>query len=130
MDVKGDLSGIAMPGEVKPFITERHAKIGLPYSPKGYPTELLSLSQQEGVRMRATVSEFGPVLLARILGLNDTQKECWQLSLNSATIERWGLSILKILLKCFNILPLRVKRSCKRIWNCFPGFDRNKYSVK
>ena len=74
MDVKGDLSGIAMPGEVKPFITERHAKIGLPYSPKGYPTELLSLSQQEGVRMRATVSEFGPVLLARILGLNDTQE--------------------------------------------------------
>ncbi|MGD0340893.1 MAG: helicase HerA-like domain-containing protein [Bacteroidales bacterium] len=74
MDVKGDLSGIAMPGEVKPFITERHAKIGLPYSPKGYPVELLSLSQQEGVRMRATVSEFGPVLLARILDLNDTQE--------------------------------------------------------
>ena len=73
MDVKGDLSGIAVPGEEKPFITERHAKIGLPYSTKGFPVELLSLSQQDGVRMRATVSEFGPVLLSRILDLNDTQ---------------------------------------------------------
>lgn len=73
MDVKGDLSGIAMPGEEKPFITERHAKLGLPFSPKGFPVELLSLSQQDGVRLRATVSEFGPVLLSRILDLNDTQ---------------------------------------------------------
>lgn len=73
MDVKGDLSGIAMPGEAKPFILERHAKLNLPFTPKGYPVELLSLSKQEGVRMRATVSEFGPVLLSRILDLNDTQ---------------------------------------------------------
>jgi uncharacterized protein len=74
MDVKGDLSGIAMPGEAKPFIVERHAKLKLPFSPKGYPVELMSLSQQEGVRLRATVSEFGPVLLSRILDLNDTQE--------------------------------------------------------
>ena len=74
MDVKGDLSGIAMPGVEKPFITERHAKINLPFSAKGYPVELMSLSQQEGVRLRATVSEFGPVLLSRILDLNDTQE--------------------------------------------------------
>jgi DNA helicase HerA-like ATPase len=74
MDVKGDLSGIAMPGVEKPFITERHAKIGLPFSVKGFPVELMSLSQQDGVRMRATVSEFGPVLLSRILELNDTQE--------------------------------------------------------
>jgi uncharacterized protein len=74
MDVKGDLSGIAMPGEEKPFITERHARIKLPYSPKGFPVELMSLSTQDGVRLRATVSEFGPVLLSRILDLNDTQE--------------------------------------------------------
>jgi DNA helicase HerA-like ATPase len=73
MDVKGDLSGIARPGEEKPFITERHARIGLPYSTGGCPVELLTISQQDGVRMRATVSEFGPVLLSRILDLNDTQ---------------------------------------------------------
>lgn len=73
MDVKGDLSGIAMPGEVKPFITERHTKINIPYSTKGFPVELLTISQQNGVRLRATVSEFGPVLFSRILDLNDTQ---------------------------------------------------------
>ena len=73
MDVKGDLSGIAMPGEEKPFITERHSKIGLPYMTRGCPVELLTLSKQDGVRLRATVSEFGPVLLSRILDLNDTQ---------------------------------------------------------
>ncbi len=73
MDVKGDLSGIAMPGEEKSFITERHEKIGLPYTAKGFPVELLSLSRQDGVRLRATVSEFGPVLLSRVLDLNETQ---------------------------------------------------------
>jgi len=73
MDVKGDLSGIAMAGKEKPFITERHARINISYSVKGFPVELMSLSKQEGVRLRATVSEFGPVLLSRILDLNDTQ---------------------------------------------------------
>ncbi len=74
MDVKGDLSGIAMPGVEKPFITERQVKLKLPFSVKGYPVELMSLSKQDGVRLRATVSEFGPVLLSRILDLNDTQE--------------------------------------------------------
>jgi uncharacterized protein len=74
MDVKGDLSGIAKPGEEKPFILERHAKINLPFVPQGFPVELMSLSQQGGVRLRATVSEFGPVLFSRILDLNDTQE--------------------------------------------------------
>ena len=73
MDVKGDLSGIAMPGVEKPFITDRHKKINIPYQVKGCPVELMTISKQDGVRMRATVSEFGPVLLGRILDLNDTQ---------------------------------------------------------
>jgi len=73
MDIKGDFSGIAEEGEEKPFITERHAKIDIPFSPKSFPVELLTLSEQNGVRLRATVSEFGPVLFSRILDLNDTQ---------------------------------------------------------
>ena len=73
MDIKGDLSGIAKRGEEKSFITERHTKIGLPYEAKGLPVELMSLSKQNGVRLRSTVSEFGPVLFSRVLGLNDTQ---------------------------------------------------------
>ncbi|TDP58580.1 helicase HerA-like domain-containing protein [Flavobacterium dankookense] len=73
MDIKGDFSGIAAVGEEKPFITERHAKITLPFEPQSFPVELMTLSAQDGVRMRATVSEFGPVLFSRILDLNDTQ---------------------------------------------------------
>lgn len=73
MDIKGDFSGIAKEGEKKPFITERHAKINIPYTTTAFPVELMSLSQQNGVRLRATVSEFGPVLFSRILDLNDTQ---------------------------------------------------------
>ncbi len=73
MDIKGDFSGIAKEGKEEGFITERHAKINLPYSVSAFPVELMSLSKQNGVRLRATVSEFGPVLFSRILDLNDTQ---------------------------------------------------------
>ncbi|KAB1067424.1 DUF853 family protein [Tamlana haliotis] len=73
MDLKGDLSGLAQASEGHPKITERHEKIGLPFEPKGFPVEILTLSEQDGVRLRATVSEFGPVLLSRILDLSETQ---------------------------------------------------------
>ena len=73
MDIKGDLSGIAAAGTSNPKIAERYQKIGGSWSPAAYPAELLSLSQEKGVRLRATVSEFGPVLLSKILELNDTQ---------------------------------------------------------
>ncbi|MFV0564849.1 MAG: helicase HerA-like domain-containing protein [Flavobacteriaceae bacterium] len=73
MDIKGDLSGLAQANDGHAKITERMAKIGLPYTPKGFPVEILTLSEQNGARLRATVSEFGPVLLSRILDLNDTQ---------------------------------------------------------
>jgi DNA helicase HerA-like ATPase len=73
MDIKGDFSGVAKEGEEKDFIKERHAKLNIPYSVSSFPVELMTLSKQEGVRLRSTVSEFGPVLFSRILGLNDTQ---------------------------------------------------------
>lgn len=73
MDIKGDFSGIAKEGEEKDFIKERHAKINIPYATAGFPVELMTLSKQDGVRLRSTVSEFGPVLFSRILDLNDTQ---------------------------------------------------------
>lgn len=73
MDIKGDLSGIAAEGSVNPKIEERHQKIGLPYQPKKFPVEFLSLSDEKGVRLRATVSEFGPILISKILELNDVQ---------------------------------------------------------
>ncbi|GAA0535442.1 helicase HerA-like domain-containing protein [Chitinophaga japonensis] len=73
MDIKGDLSGIAAAGSANSKIAERYQQIGSEWKPAAYPVELLSLSQDKGVRLRATVSEFGPVLLSKILELNDTQ---------------------------------------------------------
>ncbi len=73
MDVKGDLSGLAQPSPGHPKIDERHAKIGLPFEAKPFPVEILTISEQDGTRLRATVSEFGPVLLSRILDLTETQ---------------------------------------------------------
>ena len=73
MDIKGDLSGIAAAGTINDKITDRYQKLGIQYKPAAYPADLLTLSNEKGVRLRATVSEFGPVLLSKILELNDTQ---------------------------------------------------------
>ncbi len=73
MDIKGDLSGIAAPAQPNEKIQARQERMHIPWQPLGLPVELLTLSDEPGARLRATVSEFGPVLLSRILGLNDTQ---------------------------------------------------------
>lgn len=73
MDIKGDLSGIAAQGAINDKITERYRKMALTWKPDSFPAEFLSLSNEKGAKLRATVSEFGPVLLTKILGLNDTQ---------------------------------------------------------
>jgi DNA helicase HerA-like ATPase len=73
MDIKGDLSGIAAAGVLNDRLTERCQKLNISYQPASFPTELMTLNEGKGVRLRATVTEFGPVLLSKILGLNDTQ---------------------------------------------------------
>lgn len=73
MDIKGDLSGIAAEGATNDKIKDRYAKLNMEYKPALFPAELMTLTGQKGVHLRATVSEFGPVLLSKILGLNDTQ---------------------------------------------------------
>lgn len=74
MDIKGDLSGIGAAGTPNDKINERCASLGITYNPTAYPVEFLTLSNEPGSRLRATVSEFGPVLFSKILGLNDTQE--------------------------------------------------------
>ncbi len=74
MDLKGDLSGLAAEGESNEHIVWRHISIGdLPYDATAIPTELMTISEDKGVKLRATVTEFGPVLMSKILDLNDTQ---------------------------------------------------------
>ena len=72
-DMKGDVSGMAKEGPVNDKITERATALGISHTPSGYPVELYSLSGKVGSQMRATVTEFGPILLSKILELNEVQ---------------------------------------------------------
>jgi DNA helicase HerA-like ATPase len=72
-DVKGDLSGIGTAGEESDRVRQRASDTGYPWRAGGMPAEYLSLSGALGAQMRATVSSFGPLLLSKVLGLNDTQ---------------------------------------------------------
>jgi uncharacterized protein len=73
MDIKGDLSGIAEPGLNNPKVLERMVQLDVLFDTKGNPVELFSLKGKNGIRLRATVTEFGPILFSRIIDLNDTQ---------------------------------------------------------
>lgn len=73
MDIKGDVSGLSQAGAPNPKLDERHAHIGSPWKASAFPVELLSISDEPGAKLRATISEFGPVLLSKMLELNDTQ---------------------------------------------------------
>jgi DNA helicase HerA-like ATPase len=94
-DIKGDLSGIATPGTSSPKLLDRTAGIGQDWSPAFFPTEFFSLGGHgTGVPIRATVAGFGPLLLAKALGLNDTQESSLGLVFHYA--EDAGLPLLDL----------------------------------
>ena len=72
-DVKGDLSGVGAAGTPNERIDRRVKDTGFAWSPTAFPVEFLSLTGKSGAQLRATVSSFGPLLLSKVLGLNDTQ---------------------------------------------------------
>ena len=72
-DIKGDVSGMAMPGKASARVTQRASDTGFAWKASGFPVEFLSLTGAHGAQLRATVSSFGPLLLAKVLGLNETQ---------------------------------------------------------
>ncbi len=73
-DIKGDVTGMAVPGEAaNPKVQERAQSLGWTYEPSGHPVEFLSLSGELGTQVRATVHSFGPLLLGKVLDLNETQ---------------------------------------------------------
>lgn len=73
LDVKGDLSGLNKAATANPKLEERAQKLAMTYTPTGFPVELYSLSGKLGAPMRATVLEFGPILLSKVFELNDIQ---------------------------------------------------------
>ena len=72
-DIKGDLTGLAAPGQSSPKLQERLDSMALAFEPSGHPVEFLSLTGELGTPLRATVSSFGPLLLGKVLDLNETQ---------------------------------------------------------
>ncbi|HEX2653392.1 MAG TPA: helicase HerA-like domain-containing protein [Xanthobacteraceae bacterium] len=73
-DIKGDLSGIAMPGEAKDVFVKRAKDMGFAYEPDQFPVVFWDLFGEQGHPIRATISELGPLLLSRIMDLNDVQE--------------------------------------------------------
>jgi uncharacterized protein len=94
-DVKGDVSGISAPGEPGGPAEKRMGELGLAFEPRGYPVEYLSLGGLgPGVPVRATVSDFGPQLLAKILEANETQEQSLALVFHYA--DQKGLPLLDL----------------------------------
>ena len=73
-DIKGDLSGVAARGEAKPDFVKRAKELGFDYTPDEFPVVFWDLLGQDGHPIRATVFEMGPLLVSRMLQLNDVQE--------------------------------------------------------
>jgi DNA helicase HerA-like ATPase len=94
-DVKGDLSGLAAPGAAGGAAEKRMAALGKPFTPSGFPVEFLALGGiGPGVPVRATLSDFGPQLLAKVLDANETQEQSLELVFHYA--DEKGLPLLDL----------------------------------
>ncbi|MFP5359995.1 MAG: helicase HerA-like domain-containing protein [Actinomycetes bacterium] len=96
-DIKGDLSGMAVAGEAKDFIATRAADIGQEWEPRAYPVEFYALGEAAagtGLPLRTTVTDFGPLLLAKVLGLTDVQESALGLVFHWADTN--GLALLDL----------------------------------
>ena len=95
-DVKGDLSGLSAPGQSSPKFEDRLKNLGITdWTPAGFPTVFWDVFGKEGHPVRATISDMGPLLLARLLNLNDTQSGVLQLAFKIADDKGWLLLDLK-----------------------------------
>lgn len=93
-DIKGDLSGLSQPGDGKAPFVNRAKEIGVEYVPDRFPTIFWDVFGEEGHPVRATISEMGPLLLARLLDLNDTQEGVLNIAFRMA--DEQGLLLLDL----------------------------------
>ncbi|MCB8820109.1 helicase HerA-like domain-containing protein [Microvirga rosea] len=93
-DIKGDLSGIAAQGNAKEAFVKRATEIGIDYKADRFPVVFWDLFGEQGHRVRATVSEMGPLLLSRLLDLNDTQEGVLNIAFRIA--DEQGLLLLDL----------------------------------
>ena len=94
-DIKGDLSGLSAPGQESPKVAERAASVGQTWQAEGFPVEYYALGGEgTGIPLRATMTAFGPTLLSKVLGLNDTQESSLGLVFHYA--DQAGLPLLDL----------------------------------
>jgi DNA helicase HerA-like ATPase len=94
-DIKGDLSGVSQPGQENEKLLARTKTIGQEWTASGFPTEFYALGGQgTGIPIRATITSFGPVLLSKVLGLNDVQESSLGLIFHYA--DKQGLTLLDL----------------------------------
>jgi DNA double-strand break repair helicase HerA and related ATPase len=93
-DIKGDLSGIAAVGEMKDPLVARAKGMGLEYQPDQFPVVFWDVFGEQGHPIRATISEMGPLLLSRLLQLNDTQEGVLNIAFRVA--DEQGLALLDL----------------------------------
>ena len=93
-DIKGDLSGIAEPGTEKDFLLARAKEVGIDYQPDSFPVIFWDMFGAQGHPVRATISEMGPLLLSRLMGLNDTQEGVLNIAFRVA--DEQGLLLLDL----------------------------------
>ncbi|MDX2309197.1 MAG: helicase HerA-like domain-containing protein [Hyphomicrobium sp.] len=110
-DIKGDLSGIAAVGEPKDFLVKRAAEIGLgdDYKNRASPTILWDVFGEQGHPIRATVQDMGPLLLSRLLELNEVQEGVLNIAFRVAADEKMPLLDLKDLRALMNNIAERAK---------------------
>jgi len=104
-DIKGDLTGLAAPGDpANPKLQERVTSLAWDFQPSGHPVEFLSLSGKLGAQVRATVHSFGPLLMGKVLDLNDTQTSILALVFKYCDDNRLPLLDLKDLVATLKFL--------------------------
>jgi DNA helicase HerA-like ATPase len=94
-DIKGDLSGIAAAGEAKPAFVERAKQMGFNYEPDEFPVQFLDIFGEQGHPVRATIAEMGPLLLSRMMDLNDAQEGVLNIAFRVADEQALALLDLK-----------------------------------
>jgi len=103
-DMKGDITGMAQEGKGSDQLSERAKALNIKFTPSGFPVEIYSLSGKLGAQMRATVTEFGPVLLSKVLELNDVQSSVLMILFKYADDKQLPIVDLNDLKKVLNYL--------------------------
>lgn len=117
-DVKGDLSGLSQPGTMQDFLIKRAADIGLSdYKPQNFPAVFWDLYGEKGHPVRTTVAQMGPLLLSRLLDLNDVQEGVMTIAFRVAAEEKLLLLDLKDLQSILNMLSARATEFSSRFGN-------------